>query len=166
MHPAALDHDVLLKDCTLTSGRASGPGGQNRNKVETAIRITHEPTGIVASATERRHKEQNKQQALFRLRIKLAVQVREPVDPAAPPSARWASRVKGRRLMINPGHEDYPALLAEALDRVAMVQQDVSAAAESLGISASQLLKVIKHEPDALAQLNERRQATGLRPLR
>eukprot|EP00752_Nemacystus_decipiens_P014065 g12501.t1 len=139
---------------------------KNRNKVETAIRITHHQTKIVASATERRHKEQNKQQALFRLRVKLAVQVREPVGPAAPPSERWSARVKDRRLSINPSHDDYPALLAEGLDRLAVMQQDVSAAGEALGISASQLLKLIRHEPEALAQLNDRRKSLELRPLR
>ncbi|MBX2852421.1 MAG: peptide chain release factor-like protein [Phycisphaeraceae bacterium] len=166
MHPAALDHDALLKDCTVTSGRSSGPGGQNRNKVETAIRITHDPTGLIASATERRHKGQNKQQALFRLRVKLAVQVREPADPGGPASECWALRVKDKKLLINPSHEDFPALLAEGLDRIAVMQHDVSAAAEALGVSTSQLLKLVKHEPEALSSLNRARQARGLRPLR
>lgn len=165
MHPAALDADALLKDCTVTSGRASGPGGQNRNKVETAVRITHEPTGIVASATERRHKEQNKQQAVSRLRVKLAVQLREPVDPGGEPSACWASRVKSKKLLINPSHEDFPVLLAEALDRIAVMQHDMPAAAEVLGVSASQLLKLIKHEPEALQSINCTRKELGLRTL-
>ena len=163
MHPAALSEDELLKDCELSSGRASGPGGQNRNKVETAIRLTHGPTGIHASATERRHKEQNRKQALFRLRVKLAVQLREPVDPGAPPSDCWVSRVKSGRLLINPSHDDFPALLAEALDRIAMVEHDVAAAAELLGVSTSQLVKLIKHEPQAMTQLNQKRESMGLR---
>lgn len=166
MHPAALEHDALLKDCTVTAGRSSGPGGQNRNKVETAIRITHKPTGIVASATERRHKEQNKQQAIFRLRVKLAVQVREPLDPGAKPSDCWASRAKHGKLSINPTHADYPTLLAEALDRIAMVSGELPAAADLLGVSTSQLVKLIKHDPIAFAQVNKQREAMGLHPLR
>lgn len=166
MHPAALDDDALLKDCTVTAGRSSGPGGQNRNKVETAIRITHVPTGIIASATERRHKEQNKQQAIFRLRVKLATEVREPVDPGGPASACWVARVKDRKLLINPSHADYPALLAEALDRLAMVEHDLPAAAALLGVSASQLVKLIKHEPTAMQALNRCRADKGLGPLR
>lgn len=166
MHPAALDYEALLKDCVVTSGRASGPGGQNRNKVETAIRITHTPTGISASATERRHKEQNRQQAIFRLRVKLAVQVREPVDPGIKPSSTWGSRVKDQKLLINPHHADFPSLLAEAMDRLTAVQHDLGAAAQALGISASQLLKLIKHEPTAFMQVNQTRQSLGLHPLR
>ena len=166
MHPAALDEEALVKDCDIVAGRGSGPGGQNRNKVETAIRIKHLPTGVSATATERRHKEQNRKQAVFRLRIKLAVQVREPIDPAAPPSARWAARVKHQKLLINPAHEDYPALLAEGLDRLASVQEDVRDAARALGISATQLIKLIKHEPEAFGAVNRSREARGLHRLK
>ena len=166
MHPAALDDDALLKDCAVTSGRSSGPGGQNRNKVETAIRITHEPSGIIANATERRHKQQNKEQAIFRLRVKLAIQVRVAIDPGAPPSSCWATRTKDRKQLINPSHTDFPTLLAEAMDRIAMMQYDVSAAADAMGVSTSQLLKLIKHEPEAMSLVNQKRLSQGMHPLR
>lgn len=162
MHSAALDEDKLLADCEVTSGRGSGPGGQHRNKVETAVRIKHRPTGVSASATERRHKEQNRKQALFRLRVKLAIAVREPVDPAAPPSTCWSARVKGGRLSINPSHDDFPALLAEGLDRLSAVGDDAPAAADALGVSTSQLIKLLKHEPAALEAVNRVRAARGL----
>jgi len=166
MHPAALDDEKLLADCEVVSGRGSGPGGQHRNKVETAVRITHRPTGVTAGATERRHKEQNRKQAVARLRVKLAIEVREPVDPGAPPSERWAARVKGKRLSISPSHEDFPALLAEAMDRLASVDDDVSAAASALGVSTSQLIKLLKHEPAALERVNLTREQRGLHKLR
>lgn len=166
MHPAALSEEDLLTQCQVTAGRGSGPGGQNRNKVETAIRIKHLPTGITASATERRHKEQNRKQALFRLRIKLAVDVREPIDPAAPPSECWSSRTSGQRLFINPSHQDFPAVLAEAMDRIAMVHGEVSEAAQMLGVSASQLIKLLKHEHTALGLINAQRAAKGLKAYR
>lgn len=166
MHPAALDEDKLLSQCELTAGRGLGPGGQHRNKVETAVRLKHLPTGIVAGATERRHKEQNRRQAVFRLRVRLAIEVRGPVDPGGPPSACWASRVEGGRLSINPAHADFPALLAEAMDRVAMVEHDVSAAAAALGVSTSQLVKLLKHEPAALEKVNAARAELGLRALK
>ena len=45
IHPAALDPDVLAGECEFRATRRSGPGGQNRNKVETAVILTHRPTG-------------------------------------------------------------------------------------------------------------------------
>lgn len=162
MHPAAMDETRLLRDCEVTSGRGSGPGGQHRNKVETAIRIRHLPSGVEASASERRHKEQNRKQAVFRLRIKLAIAVREPVDPAEPPSACWQARCVAGRLSVNPSHADYPALLAEALDRLSAMQQELAASADAMGVSSSQLLKLIKHEPAAFEKLNHSRQSAGL----
>ena len=48
------------KDCRLETLRRSGPGGQNRNKVETGVRIYHLPTGLVGEATERRYQGENR----------------------------------------------------------------------------------------------------------
>jgi len=59
------------KDVKYRSYKASGPGGQHRNKVETAIRATHTPTGLVATATESRSQAVNKQTALRKLKILL-----------------------------------------------------------------------------------------------
>ena len=51
-HPSGLDDARLLADCDQTFLRRSGPGGQNRNKVETAVVLRHRPTGLVAEANE------------------------------------------------------------------------------------------------------------------
>lgn len=78
-HPAALPEDTLLEQCTIGQSRASGPGGQHRNKVSTQITLTHHPTGIAATAGERRSQRENKSLAIRRLRLKLAVEHRLPV---------------------------------------------------------------------------------------
>jgi len=62
----------LLAECDVEAYCKGGPGGQHVNKVATAIRLTHRPTGIVVRATERRSQSQNKSKALKRLAAKLA----------------------------------------------------------------------------------------------
>ncbi len=64
----ALDDEALLKACEVEYFIASGPGGQHRNKTESGVRLTHPPTELSVSATERRSQIQNKGVALERLR--------------------------------------------------------------------------------------------------
>ncbi len=166
-HPALLAENKLLKQCELQFGRTSGPGGQHRNKVETAVSITHTATGVIGQATERRKQYDNRRNAIRRLRLKLAVHVRTSVHPTRhQPNPLWVSRRQGKQMSINPKHKDYPGLLAEALDVIIARKFDVAGAAGLLGISMSQLTKLIRHTKHAQAIVNEGRQERGLPPLR
>ena len=165
VHPAALAPGTLSTDCDTRFTRRSGPGGQNRNKVETAVILTHRSTGIAAEASERRTQGANLRAAVFRLRLNLALRVRSRVEPCAPPSTLWQSRCRGGRIIVNPTHDDFPALLAEALDRLALSGFEPKPAAAALGCTPSQLIKLLKDEPRALLLVNGQRQALGLRPL-
>ncbi len=166
VHPAALSPAQLIEACEVRRTRRSGPGGQHRNKVETAVVITHLPTGVKGEASERRSQSLNHAAAVFRLRVNLALDVRRLRGSTDPPSPTWQSRCAGGRISVSPQHDDFPALLAESLDVLAACDMDVKTAAVVLQITPSQLAKFLKLEPRALAQVNGRRRELGFPPLR
>jgi hypothetical protein len=162
VHPAAIEPGRFAAECSTRFTRRSGPGGQNRNKVETAVIVTHRPTGASAEASERRSQAENLKVARFRLRIHLAINVRVPFHSR---STLWLARCQGGRIAVSPSHDDFPALLAEALDALESRAFDIQAAAQLLGCTPSQLIKHLKREPRAVLAVNARRKAIGLHPL-
>lgn len=163
-HPAQLPVDQLLAECEIKRTRGSGPGGQHRNKVETAIVVEHKPSRVRGEASERRSQEQNRQQAVQRLRVKLALEVRH--EPIGEPSPLWKKRSQGGRLSVSAAHEDFPAILAEALDMLAAVEFEFPPATKLLGVTTSQLVKFLKVEHAALTLVNRERQTRGKSALR
>lgn len=163
MHPASLSEQALLKQCSVRTGRRGGPGGQHRNKVETAVILTHTPTGTQAEANERRSQADNHRVAVFRLRERLACQVR---SHAGERSELWKSRASNGRISISQSHLDFPAMLAEAMDHIVAAEFDLSAAAVTLNVSASQLVKLLRKHPPAIEQVNRLRESLGFRKLR
>jgi len=166
VHPAAMCPEELVRQCRVERLRRSGPGGQHRNKVETAVRLIHLRTGVRAEATERRSQEENRRRALRRLRVNLALAVRLPRDPAAGPSQDWRARVAAGQIHIGREHADFPALLAEALDVIAGCEGDLTKASEALQCTPSQLVKLLRKEPRALALVNRDRERRGADRLR
>jgi protein subunit release factor A len=97
----ATDLRSLERDTRVEPFTAGGPGGQHRNKSETAVRLHHGPSGLVIAATERRSQAQNRAAAFARLAAALERLNRVPkrrVATRVPPSEkRHRADQKGRR---------------------------------------------------------------------
>ncbi|MEM7623100.1 MAG: peptide chain release factor-like protein [Planctomycetota bacterium] len=160
-HPAALPDEALLDLCTFSRSRGGGPGGQHRNKVETTVELIHAATGIRAKAGERRSVRDNKRVALARLRLALATEHRVGVPAGECRSDMWRRRVRNDRIVLSAKHKEFPAMLAEAMDVIDAVDHDVRTAATRLACTPTQLIKLLRDHPPALAKLNAARKARG-----
>lgn len=164
VHPCCLIEEELLKDCTLRSDRRSGPGGQHRNKVETAVIIVHRPTGTQAEANQRRSQADNRREAIARLRLSLATRVRLPATSPAP-SELWQQRTHAGRLSVSSTHSDFACLLAEYLDRLHADDYDLHKSSEFFAVTSSQLIKLLRQHPPAFVQVNAARADRGMHKL-
>ena len=100
--PVLEDPDVEIddKDVRMEVFRASGAGGQHVNKTSSAVRLIHEPTGLVASSQEERSQLQNREKAMNRLRTMVAARIEEErqveLDKIAGRQAHvgWGSQIR------------------------------------------------------------------------
>jgi hypothetical protein len=170
VHPALLRSDALLKCVTRTHSKSGGPGGQNRNKVQTMVLLTHGPTGVASRASERRSIGENLPVAVRRLRLNLAVLVRCPVAPGDARSPLWLARCPqtgkcAGQIKVSVQHDDFPAILAITLDMLWACQLDHKLAATRLTCTPTQLVRLWKDHPPALIWTNGHRASAGLREL-
>src|SRR5436309_16075133 len=89
-----LSDQELLGQCALDTYRASGPGGQKRNKTSSAVRLRHLPSGLIVIAEESRSQHENRARALRRLRQALYLKVRAEIPAEDPKPAVLAARAE------------------------------------------------------------------------
>src|SRR5260370_6042877 len=85
---AGLNDQRLLAQCAVDTYRASGPGGQKRNKTSSAVRLRHLPSGLIVIAEESRSQHENRARAFRRLRHAPFLQLRHGLEPEGPTPER------------------------------------------------------------------------------
>jgi len=162
--PWQLPDEKLLATCRVEAYISSGPGGQKKNKSNVAIRITHVPSGIFATATESRSQRENKIHAIRRLRHKLAMEMRGEIDPLSFTPPAWLSEYEG--LHMSPKNPKYPQLIALVLDVLKAMQWSIGRAAALLGVTTSALTRFFHDDSALWAHVNHTRTQLGMKPLR
>jgi len=154
----------LLAECEVHTYRASGPGGQKRNKTSSAVRLHHRPSGLTALGTESRSQSENKARALRRLREAIAVGFRE----ALPEKIVWPGTVQivERRLKVNSKNPSLYRVVGLVLDALAAASGRPREAADRLGLTSSSLVRFLAQHPAAWTEANRIRREAGLRPLK
>jgi hypothetical protein len=151
-----LPDDDLLRHCRRDPYQASGPGGQKRNRVYSAVRLTHGPSGIAVTAAESRSAQRNLGIALHRLRRHIALEIR---GSALPPPAL-------AELRLSPDNPRHPRLLAAVADALHLCEFRIAEAADALGLSTGQLIRFLARDPETWQRVNAQRRARDLPPLR
>ena len=162
--------EVLLRQCEVDRYRASGPGGQHRNKTESAVRLRHGASGVVAHSADSRSQHENKARALRRLREHLAFELRKPVEletwTAAAPLAALLADGLGKRGEKTRVATPYLLAVAALLDLFVACGASLSDTATRLGVSTGALSRFILADERLARAVGEQRAALGMRPLR
>ena len=162
--------DALIAQSEVDRYRASGPGGQHRNKTESAVRLRHKLSGVTAIGEDSRSQAENKLHAVRRLRQAIALDVREPVQlDGYTPSPRLAALVAAGTAPLGAKTRltgDYWAAIAELLDLLVAGGLEIGSTAQRLGITTGALSKLLLHDDHVARCVNDLRRSHQMRPLR
>jgi hypothetical protein len=168
-----LSDERLMAQVEVDTYRASGPGGQKRNKTSSAVRMRHLPTGLIVIAEESRSQHDNRARAFLRLRQAFFLKLRDELTPeeltagalARHPDYQDARTAAGR---LDLGRKDprfWPAA-GLVLDVLQALEARVSEAAEVLGISTANLIQFLAVETKVWEEANHLRTQFGHKALR
>lgn len=162
----------LLAQCDVDTYRASGPGGQKRNKTSSAVRVRHGPSGLIVIAEESRSQHENRARALRRLREALYLKLREALPDGATPEALagrpelQAAKDGAGRLDVGRKDPRFWPAAGLVLDVLQALEARVAEAAAALGVSTGNLIGFLQTSPKLWEQANQMRTRFGQKPLR
>jgi hypothetical protein len=168
-----LSDDQLLAQCEVDTYRASGPGGQKRNKTSSAVRIRHPASGLLVIAEESRSQHENRARALRRLRQALYLRVRDeiPLEALTPEAVQARdgyrdARGPDGRLRLGVKDARFWPAAGVVLDVLFACQARLSDAAAALGVSTGNLVDYLETDPRVWEQANQLRTRFGQKLLR
>lgn len=168
---ANLNDNQLLAQCEVDTYRASGPGGQKRNKTSSAVRIRHLPSELIVIAEESRSQHENRARALRRLRQAFYLKLRETISTEALGSVTQREELASvlslsGKLEVSRKDARYWPLVGLILDVLEATQARVSESATALGVSTGHLIDFLETDPKIWEQVNQLRQRFGHKPLK
>lgn len=157
-----------LAQCEVDTYRASGPGGQKRNKTSSAVRLRHLPTGLIVIAEESRSQHENKAKGLKRLFTSLFLELRDPIPPEVDivrGHPDWLPAFADGKLHLSSKNPAFWPTAGLVLDVLNAVGSRVSTAAELLGVSTANLVDFLQADPKLWQAANQLRTKYGQKML-
>jgi hypothetical protein len=168
----SLAESDLLSQCQVDTYRASGPGGQKRNKTSSAVRLRHPPSGLIVIAEESRSQHQNKAKAMKRLYQALFLKIRETV-PSEEEDSQWLSRnllwnsiLQNGRLHLGRKDNRFWPAVGLILDVLEKVQGRLSDTSRFLQITTGNLVSFLQTDPKVWEQANIIRSRFGQKAIK
>ncbi len=173
-----LTDEALLGQCEVDTYKSSGPGGQHRNKVSSAVRLRHQPTGVCSQGDESRSQHSNRRQAIRRLRMNIACSIRHKVDisdeaklPAVVAECIFAPRGRSpeaAKYKLDVGKRDarFWSVAAYLLDVLDSLEGKLADSARFIGISTSNMTNFLRVHRHLWAAAQQIRKAHNLSPIR
>ena len=163
----------LLAQCAVDTYRASGPGGQKRNKTSSAVRVRHAASGLIVIAEESRSQHENRARGLRRLRQALYLKVRDELTSEQLTPEQLAlledyrdARTAAGRLDLGKKDPRFWPVVGVVLDVLQASGGRVSEAAAALAVPTANLVEFLASDPKVWEQANHLRTHFGHKPLR
>jgi hypothetical protein len=166
----SLTDSQLLAQVEVDTYRASGPGGQKRNKTSSAVRMRHLPSGLIVIAEESRSQHENRARALKRLRQAFFLKIREPVPMLEVGKSYAHGDLAGAmtttgRLEVGRKDPRFWPVVGLMLDILAASEARVADTARLLEISTGNLIDFLGTDAKVWEQVNQLRQKFGHKQL-
>ena len=163
-----LSDRALLERCDVHTYRASGPGGQKRNKTDSAVRLRLREADLTVIATESRSQHENRARALRRLRKATALELRRPVsvNDYRPSELLAGCLTRDAKLKVGQRDARYLYAVREILDVLAACGGRLADAADLIGVTTGNLSTFLCRDDKLLDRVNRLRAGAGLKALK